>query len=99
MPSGLECIASSASVLVNRRASATVPADPRQGVQSSPVLAVVRGEPSAEELAAVIVALAGRAGQVRAERRPQRSQWSARARLMRPPLRPGPGAWRASALP
>jgi Acyl-CoA carboxylase epsilon subunit len=66
------------------------------------LLSVVRGEPSAEELAAITAVLT--ATTVARRRRPAavqapRSQWSARGRLMRPELRPGPGAWRASGLP
>jgi hypothetical protein len=56
-----------------------------------PVLRVVRGEPSAAELAAVVVVLGARASQP--------SRWAARDRLVRLPPPAGPGAWRASALP
>jgi hypothetical protein len=65
------------------------------------LFSVIRGEPTAEELAALTVVL--RAVPARRAAAPPgrspRSQWSARARLMRPALRPGPGAWRASSLP
>jgi hypothetical protein len=66
-----------------------------------PVLRVIRGEPTADELAAVVVVLAARAAEAGPEPapRPARSQWAAKARQMRPQLTPGPGAWRASALP
>ena len=68
---------------------------------SGPVLAVVAGHPSAEELAALTVALSavlaarGPAGQ------PGRaaSGWADRSRMMGAPLRPGPDAWRRSARP
>jgi hypothetical protein len=65
------------------------------------VLDVIRGEPTADELAAVVVVLAARAAHAGGESvpRPPRSQWAARARQMRPQLTTGPGAWRASALP
>ncbi len=63
-----------------------------------PVLRVVRGEPSAAELAAVVVVLGARASP--AATRPERpSRWAARDRLVRLPPPAGPGAWRASALP
>jgi hypothetical protein len=65
-----------------------------------PRLTVVRGEPTAAELAAVVVVLSARgrqAGPAPAAR--PRSQWTAKSRQMRPDLTPGPGAWRASALP
>jgi hypothetical protein len=74
---------------------------------SGPVLEVVAGHPSAEELAALTVALsavlaarsgpggAGRAG------RPGRaaSGWAERSRMMAAPPRPGRDAWRRSAQP
>jgi hypothetical protein len=68
---------------------------------AAPALSVVRGEPTAAELAAVIVVLTARARQARPASPPAAmpSQWSARARQMRPQLAAGPGAWRASALP
>jgi len=65
-----------------------------------PPLRVVTGDPSAEELAALTVALAvlaarGGPGQ------PGRSSpgWADRSELMGAPPRPGPGAWRRSARP
>jgi hypothetical protein len=67
---------------------------------SGPVLAVVAGHPSAEELAALTVALravlaarGGPAGQ------PGRASpgWADRSRLMGAPPAPGPDAWRRSA--
>jgi Acyl-CoA carboxylase epsilon subunit len=71
-----------------------------EGVVARPVLTVVRGEPTAEELAALVIALATRAGQPGpAAPSPAPSQWAAKSRQLRPQLFPGPGAWRASALP
>jgi Acyl-CoA carboxylase epsilon subunit len=65
-----------------------------------PVLSVVTGEPTAEELAALVIALTARAGQPGpAAPSPAPSQWAAKSRQLRPQLFPGPGAWRASALP
>lgn len=60
---------------------------------------VSRGDPDPGELAAVVAVLAARAGQPAAAPRAPRSEWAARSRLLRGPVRPGPGAWRASALP
>jgi hypothetical protein len=65
------------------------------------VLAFVRGNPSAEQIAAVVAVLAGRlasAGET-GSRGHVKSEWSARSRLLRAPLPRGPGGWRASALP
>ncbi|WP_433799733.1 acyl-CoA carboxylase subunit epsilon [Actinomycetospora sp. CA-084318] len=65
-----------------------------------PVLRIVRGNPSPEEVAALTAVLAAASGGGSA---PQdsgpRSVWSEREALVRRPLSPGPGAWRMSALP
>jgi hypothetical protein len=48
----------------------------------------------------VVVDALVRSGQQHPE--PERhagSRWAAKERLVRPPLRPGPGTWRTSALP
>jgi hypothetical protein len=66
----------------------------------APVVRVVRGSPSPEELAALVAVLASAGDDSAAgPDTMRRSRWAA------PPLeagrlhRPGPGAWRASALP
>ena len=68
---------------------------------SRPVLTIVSGQPTPEETAAVVVVLTALAGQAASAPAgpPTPSQWSARSRFMRAPVTPGPGAWRASALP
>jgi hypothetical protein len=60
----------------------------------------VRGEPDAEELAALVAALAARtvSGGV-ARPRPPRSAWSDPARLVRRAVAVGPDGWRRSAQP
>jgi hypothetical protein len=59
---------------------------------------VVRGDPTAEELAALTVTLAAVAGAGGDAPAPKpRSAWS--EPRLRTPLTPGPGAWRASTLP
>jgi hypothetical protein len=77
-----------------------MPEDP-SGAGATPLLSVVRGEPDPAELAAVVVVLTGLARQAESggstQRRPR--LWSSPAASMRPQLAPGPGAWRASALP
>ncbi|MCZ2823748.1 MULTISPECIES: acyl-CoA carboxylase subunit epsilon [unclassified Modestobacter] len=61
-----------------------------------PLLQVVRGEPSAEELAALTVVVAA-LSQRRPRRRPTPvGVWAERADVLRRPLLAGPGGWRAS---
>jgi hypothetical protein len=62
----------------------------------TPLLRVVKGEPSPEELAALTVVLAALS-----RRRPRRrptpvGAWGSPAARLRAPLRPGPGGWAAS---
>jgi hypothetical protein len=65
----------------------------------APTVRVVRGTPTPEELAALVGALfAMRTGASAAGARPAASRWRVSARPTIP-LRAGPGAWRASALP
>ncbi|NUR62305.1 MAG: acyl-CoA carboxylase subunit epsilon [Catenulispora sp.] len=67
---------------------------------------VVHGNPTDEEIAAVVTVLAAAsvaATQSRSDNDQRgtgvRSGWTARERGVRTPLRPGPGGWRASAFP
>jgi hypothetical protein len=64
----------------------------------APLLAVTRGAPTPDELAALMVVLAGRATGP-ASGAARQSSWSAKSRMLRAAVRPGQGAWRASALP
>ncbi|MDP3711069.1 MAG: acyl-CoA carboxylase subunit epsilon [Mycobacteriales bacterium] len=64
----------------------------------SPLLRVVRGAPSPEELAALIAVVSSRGGAVEDEPA-STSRWASRESLLRHPLPHGPGAWRASGLP
>ena len=64
-----------------------------------PLLRVVRGEPTAEELAALVAVLAAKAGASAPEPPRQLSAWTDRSLLVRRPVAHGPGAWRASAFP
>ena len=67
----------------------------------APVLRIVRGNPSPEQIAALVAVLAARApsGGAAGGRGVMRNAWSARSRLLRAPLPRGPGGWRASGLP
>lgn len=62
------------------------------------LLRVVRGDPDAAELAAVVAVVSTRSERAPEPRRPL-SVWAARSRMVRPQLRPAPGAWRASSWP
>ncbi|KAA5838196.1 acyl-CoA carboxylase epsilon subunit [Saccharopolyspora hirsuta] len=77
-------------------------------VPERPVLRIVRGDPDEAELAALTAALTGLAAAQAASAEPQQrepmSLWGDPAAAVRHPagrrpLRPGPHAWRASALP
>lgn len=63
------------------------------------LLRVVSGNPEPDELAAVVTVLAARAGGGAEAAPARRSLWASRSRQVRPALRPGAGAWRASTLP
>ena len=73
-------------------------ADAAQEAPARPVLRIVRGEPTPEELAALtaVLAAASGGGEEPEPERP-RSLWADRTSLVRRPLVPGRGAWRASA--
>ena len=58
----------------------------------------VLGDATPEQVAALVAVLSGLGGEDEASAGPP-SQWSSPARLVRAPLQPGPGGWRASALP
>jgi Acyl-CoA carboxylase epsilon subunit len=68
-----------------------------------PLLTVIRGDTSAEEIAALTAVLAAvgarRAGPPAAARGAHLSVWASRPSLLRRPLSHGPGAWRASGRP
>lgn len=66
-----------------------------------PVLRIVRGEPDAAEVAALtaVLAAAGGGDGGEAPDATPRSGWSRHVDLVRGPVHPGPGGWRASARP
>ncbi len=69
--------------------------------QKKPMLRVVRGDATAEEVAALVAVLAARATAATAteEPAPRRSEWARHERRMRRPVHPSPNGWRASAFP
>jgi hypothetical protein len=72
---------------------------PRPQRAPVPVLSVLRGEPTADELAALLVVLASRPSARSAEPGRRLSLWSSQGRAFGAQLFPGAGAWRASGLP
>jgi Acyl-CoA carboxylase epsilon subunit len=65
-----------------------------------PVLRVIRGDATPEEIAAVVAVLLARSAAASAPpAAPAPSAWADRSRQLRRPLFPGPDAWRRSALP
>jgi hypothetical protein len=64
----------------------------------TPTLRVVRGEPDAAELAALVAVLTTRRAPPAVLPAP-RSAWADPARRLRGPLATGPGGWRRSAGP
>ena len=65
--------------------------------ETPPLLRVVRGDPTPEQLAALVAVVAATAAASQDDVPQRRPEWSARHRLLRPAHRHGPGAWRASA--
>ncbi len=63
-----------------------------------PLLRVVRGQPTDEEAAALVVVLTAKLAARPVQGRGQRAGggWADRARALRTPLTPGPGAWRSA---
>jgi hypothetical protein len=63
-----------------------------------PTFRVVRGDATPEEIAVLVAVLSARSGGCEAAAAPPPvSAWAAPGRLIRKPLRQGPGAWAASA--
>ena len=77
--------------------SADTGSDEAETALARPVLRVVRGRPTPEELAALVAVVLSR---IEPEgRRRAAAGWAARGNQLRRPLRNAPGAWRSSALP
>ncbi|HET7071988.1 MAG TPA: acyl-CoA carboxylase subunit epsilon [Nocardioides sp.] len=67
-------------------------------LETTPFLRIVKGEPTPEELAAVVTVLASLGGPAAAPPRPT-AEWNTPRRLHRLAQPHGPGGWRASGLP
>jgi hypothetical protein len=69
-------------------------------VEAPPLLRIVKGDPTPEEVAAlvaVVSSMANAAAEAAGREKAPRPEWSARHRMLRSTHRQGPGAWRASA--
>jgi hypothetical protein len=64
---------------------------------SKPLLRVVKGNPTAEELAALVAVVAASSAAGAPAKPKPRSEWGHPARAVRGPHRPGTDAWRRSA--
>ena len=69
------------------------------GDPDRPVLRVIRGDATPEEVAALLAVVAARAAAASPARPRTAAAWTDRGRVLRAPVAPGPGAWRASAWP
>jgi len=65
---------------------------------TAPLLRVVKGDPTAEELGALVAVVAS-LGAPAAEPTRRTPEWNHHRRMQQIVLRPGPGAWRSSGLP
>jgi len=79
------------------------PSGPKSTRGPAPTLRLVRGDPTPEEAAALVAVLTARARAAQAahsgEPAPPPSGWRDRARVLRRPPAPGPGAWQAAYRP
>ena len=64
-----------------------------------PVLRVVKGDATPEEVAALVTVIAALGSSAAEQKQEPRSAWADPAHRMRTTLPHGPGAWRSSGLP
>jgi len=67
--------------------------------EAQPILRVIRGDATPEEIAALLAVIAARGRAAEGPPRRTPSAWENREYTMRSLPAPGPGAWRASAWP
>ena len=77
------------------------PASKLGSVSAQPMLRVIHGDATPEEIAAIVSVLAVRARRAAGAAAPARqlSIWADKGRMMREPLAPSQGGWRRSAFP
>jgi hypothetical protein len=66
---------------------------------SQPLLRVVSGDPTPEELAIVVALVTSRASATKPSEPQRLSLWASKGRQTRPSLGAGFGSWRASSMP
>ena len=66
---------------------------------TQPMLRVVSGDPTPEELAIVIALVTARGGASKPSESKRLSLWASKGRQTRPSLGAGFGSWRASSMP
>jgi len=64
-----------------------------------PVLRVISGDPTPEELAIILAVVSARGGAVKPSAPKRLSLWASKGRQTRPSLGAGFGSWRASSMP
>ena len=64
--------------------------------EDQPLFTVVKGQPTDEELAALVVVFSSLSSAGGSDSRPGTSGWSSYWRSVRRPFHPGPDAWRLS---
>jgi len=77
----------------------TPPGSTEQGPRERSTLRIISGNPSPDEIAALVAVLSLRANRPAPAQQVRRSMWASRSRQVRPVLGAGPGSWRASTLP
>ncbi|MFV0462236.1 MAG: acyl-CoA carboxylase epsilon subunit [Nostocoides sp.] len=75
------------------------PAPESEASGHRPMLKVISGQATPEEIAAIVAVLAAAGGGSEARGRHTVSPWSDPARLLRGSMTPGPDGWSRSALP
>jgi hypothetical protein len=66
---------------------------------TQPMLRVVSGDPTPEELAIVIALVTARGGESKPSESKRLSLWASKGRQTRPSVGAGFGSWRASSMP
>jgi len=66
---------------------------------TQPLLRVISGDPTPEELAIILAVVSARGGATKPNEPKRLSLWASKGRQTRPSLGAGFGSWRASSMP